>query len=329
MSVSAMVTADILRIDPVLEVDRIIAGIRDIVGSQLRRKGAVVGVSGGIDSTVVAFLCARALGSDRVFLLFTPETDSSPDSLRLGRAVARSLNARSAIEDIGPILQAARCYERRDESVRFVVPEYGDGYKFKIALPSVSDSNRYSIFSAVVQSPDGGTKRVRLTAEAYLGIVAATNFKQRARKMIEYYYADLLQYAVAGTPNRLEYDQGFFVKNGDGSADFKPIAHLYKSQVYQLAAYLGVPDEIRLRRPTTDTYSLEQSQEEFYFTLPLEKMDLCLYGKNNGIPAAVIASAAGMEEQQVERTYGTIEAKRKMAHYLHSAALLIEPVGVS
>ena len=84
-------------------------------------------------------------------------------------------------------------------------------------------------------------------------MVAAANFKQRVRKMMEYYYADLLQYAVAGTPNRLEYDQGFFVKNGDGAADVKPIAHLYKSQVYQLAAYLGVPEEIR-RRPRDYRY---------------------------------------------------------------------------
>jgi NAD+ synthase len=329
MSAGSVVTADILRIDPVMVADRIVANIQDIVGNRFKRKGAVIGVSGGIDSTVVAFLCARALGNDRVFLLFTPETDSSPDSLRLGGLVAESLNARSATEDISPILKGARCYERRDEAVRLVVPDYGDGYKFKIVLPNLLDANRYSIFSAVVQSPDGSTKQVRLSAAAYLGIVAATNFKQRARKMIEYYYADLMQYVVAGTPNRLEYDQGFFVKNGDGSADLKPIAHLYKSQVYQLAAYLGVPDEIRRRPPTTDTYSLEQSQEEFYFTLPLEKMDLCLYGKNNGIPPADLAPAVGMDEQQVERMYRMIEAKRKMAHYLHSAPLLVEPIEVS
>ena len=149
-----------------------------------------------------------------------------------------------------------------------------DGYRCKIVLPSVHDPQCDALFSVVVQAPDGQTKWVRLSAEAYLGIVAATNFKQRVRKMMEYYYADLLQYAVAGTPNRLEYDQGFFVKNGDGAADVKPIAHLYKSQVYQLAAYLGVPEEIRRRPPTTDAYPLEQSQEESYFMLPLEKMDL-------------------------------------------------------
>ncbi len=326
MSADEKVSVDVLRLDPARETERIVASIKQTVFTSLKRKGAVVGVSGGIDSTVVAFLCARALGADRVLALFTPEEDSSPDSLRFGRMVADSLGVRSVEENISPILKASRCYERRDEAVRLVVPEYGEGYKCKIVLPNLLDADRYAIFSVVVQSPDGQTRKVRLSAEAYLGIVAATNFKQRARKMMEYYYADLLQYAVAGTPNRLEYDQGFFVKNGDGAADFKPIAHLYKSQVYQLAAYLGVPEEIRRRPPTTDTYPLEQSQEEFYFTLPLQKMDLCLYGRNNDIPASELAPSVGLEMDQVERMYAMIDAKRKVARYLHAPPLLVEQI---
>jgi len=320
------ISKDILKIDPVLETERIVAAIREIVLNQLKRKGAVIGVSGGIDSGVVAFLCARALSKDRVLVLFTPETDSSSDSLRLGRTVAECLSVRHVTEDITPILRASGCYERRDEAIRHVIPEYGEGYRCKIILPNLLDANRYAIFSVVVQSPLGEVKKVRLTAEAYLGIVAATNFKQRTRKMVEYYYADLHQYAVAGTPNRLEYDQGFFVKNGDGAADLKPIAHLYKSQVYQLAAYLGVPEGIQNRPPTTDTYSLEQSQEEFYFSLPLHQMDLCLYGKNEGIPAELLAPELGLEKEQVERVYALIDAKRKATHYLHLPALLVEKI---
>jgi len=316
--------ADLLRIDPRVETDRIVAGIREIVFNRLKRRGAVIGVSGGLDSSVVAYLCARALGNDRIQILFTPEAESSPDSLRLGGLVAKSLGAKSAVEDITEILAAARCYDRRDDAIRLVVPEYGKGYKCKIVLPSVADASRYSIFSVVVEAPDGQRKKIRLSPEAYLGIVAATNFKQRARKMIEYHYADLLQYAVAGTPNLLEYELGFFVKNGDGAADFKPIAHLYKSQVYQLAAYLGVPQEIQSRPPTTDTYSLDQSQEEFYFTLPLEKMDLCLLGKNKGIRTADLAALAGLDETQVERTYKMIDAGRRAAEYLLAPPMLVD-----
>lgn len=316
--------ADLLRIDEKAETERIVANIRKIVFEQLKRKGAVVGVSGGIDSSVVAFLCARALGPERIQILFMPETDSSPDSLRLGRAVADKLGAKWELEDITPILAGARCYERRDAAVRRVVPEFDAGDKFKIVLPNILEQPEYSIFSVVVDSPTRGTSKVRLTPEAYLGILAATNTKQRTRKMIEYYWADRLQFAVAGTPNLLEFDLGFFVKNGDGAADFKPIAHLYKSQVYQLAAYLGVPEEICLRQPTTDTYSLEQSQEEFYFMAPLETMDICLYGRNHNIPPQELAPITGLTPGQVERMYAVIDAKRRVARYLHAPPLGVD-----
>jgi NAD+ synthase len=168
--------------------------------------------------------------------------------------------------------------------------------------------------------------RQRLPVDAYLAIVAATNFKQRVRKMVEYHWADRLNYAVAGTPNRLEYDQGFFVKQGDGAADLKPIAHLYKTQVYELAAYLGLPELIRQRPPTTDTYSLPQGQDEFYFNLSYHKLDLCLYGKNHGVPAPEVATAAGLTPMQVERAYRDIDMKRSTTRYQHLAPLLVEPV---
>jgi NAD+ synthase len=315
-----------LRLDAAGEVERIIAVIRHIVFLKLRRKGVVIGVSGGVDSSVVAYLCARALGKDRVVVLFTPEIDSSPDSLRLGRLVAQNLGVRSFLENITPTLRGARCYERRDEAIRTLIPDYGDGWRMKIVLPNISHSRRYALFSMVAESPTGETRKVRLTVDAYLTIVAATNFKQRTRKMMEYFYADRFKYAVAGTPNRLEHDQGFFVKNGDGAADLKPIAHLYKTQVYQLAEYLGVPEEIRLRPATTDTYSLPQTQEEFYFSLSLDKTDLCLYGYDNSFSAAELAPIVGLPEDQVRRVYEAIASKRRVAEYLHAGPVLIEPV---
>jgi NAD+ synthase len=317
-------SADVLKLDAPASVERIGAGIRRIVLEQFRRRGAVVGLSGGIDSSVVAGLCARALGKDHVVGLFMPEADSDPESLRLGQAVAAVFGIRTECEDITPILKGARCYERRDQAIRSLIPEYGEGYKSKIVVPNVNEASQYALFSIVAQRPDGTQIRKRLTPEAYFGIVAATNFKQRTRKMLEYYYADRFHYAVAGTPNLLEYDQGFFVKNGDGSADFKPIAHLYKTQVYQLAEYLGVPEEIRRRPPTTDTYSLQQSQEEFYFALPYQKMDLCIWAKDHGVSAAEAAPVLELKPEQVEHVYRMIDSKRAMARYLHAPALLVE-----
>lgn len=326
MQTSSVFSARVLEIDPPAVTREMGEAIGKIVFHRLRRRGAVVGLSGGIDSSVAAALCAHALGKERVFGVFMPEAESSEDSLRLGRLLTEALGIASTVEDIGPTLRALECYRRRDDAIRKVIPEYGTGWKSKIVLPNLVDTSAYALYSVVAQSPDGETRRVRLTPEAYLGIVAATNFKQRTRKMLEYYHADRLWYAVAGTPNRLEYAQGFFVKNGDGSADFKPIAHLYKTQVYQLGRYLGVPEEILRRPPTTDTYSLEQSQEEFYFSLPLETMDLCLYGKNHQVPAGEVAAATGLSVQQVERVYKVIDSKLSSTRYLHLPAQLVEAV---
>ena len=317
---------DLLKIDVAGETDRIVSAIREQVFKQLKRKGVVLGLSGGIDSSVVASLAVKALGNDRVLGLLMPEEESSAESLRLGRLIAEHLGVKTVLEDITPVLNAAGCYRRRDEAIRTVIPEYGIGYKCKIGLPDIKQRDRYNIFSLIVQSPAGVEIKARLTAEAYLAIVAATSFKQRTRKMMEYYHADRHHYAVAGTPNRLEYDQGFFVKNGDGAADLKPIAHLYKTQVYQIAEYLGVPEEIRQRPPTTDTYSLHQSQEEFYFSMPYDKMDLCLHGKNHQIPAVDIVAVTGLSPEQIERVYRDIESKRRATRYLHLRPLLVEGV---
>ncbi|MEZ5786956.1 MAG: NAD(+) synthase [Xanthobacteraceae bacterium] len=324
MDATSGFSADVLRIDAAAETARIAEGIKTQVLRVLRRRGAVLGLSGGIDSSVTAALCVRALGADKVLALLMPEKDSDLESLHLGQLMADTLDIRTVTEDIEPVLTAAGCYARRDEYIRKVVPEYGPGWSCKVVIANVLGAASYNITSLVVQSPSGEQQKVRLPVDIYLGIIAATNMKQRTRKQFEYYHADRLNYAVAGTPNRLEYDQGFFVKNGDGAADFKPIAHLYKSQVYQLAEFLGVPEVIRRRPPTTDTWSLPQTQEEFYFSLPYERMDLCLYALNHRVPAEVAAPAAGLTVEQIERVWRDIEAKRRATSYLHAPPLLIE-----
>lgn len=298
------------------EVERLVGRLREVV-RQTRRKGVVVGISGGIDSSVVAALCARAFGAASVLGLTMHEDESSDETRRLARVLIEHLGIATADEPISPVLEAAGCYARRDAAIRSVVPDYSDGWKCKLVLPSVVDTEQLRITTVVARAPDGREVRARLPAEAYLQVVAATNFKQRTRKMIEYYHADRLHYAVAGTPNRLEYELGFFVKNGDGAADVKPIAHLYKTQVYQLAELLGIPSEIRSRPPTTDTYSLPQSQEEFYFSLPYQRMDACLWAHDHKVSAKQVAAAFGLTPEQVERVYRDIAAKRAVARHLH------------
>jgi NAD+ synthase len=281
-------------------------------------------MSGGVDSSVVATLAVRILGRDRVLGLFLPERDSSPDSLRLAQLVADQLAIETMTYDIAPALEALGCYRVRNAAVKRAVAEFTPDSKFSIVLPGNRlDSTMMNFFSVVVELPDGQQIKKRLRLQEYLEIVAATNFKQRTRKMIEYFHADRLNYAVLGTPNRLEYDLGFFVKGGDGAADVKPIAHLYKTQVYKLAEYLGVPEEVRSRPPTTDTYSLEQSQEDFYFALPYHLMDLFLYAKDHDISAEEVGAALGYTTEQAQRVYRDIEQKRSYSAYLRREPVLL------
>jgi NAD+ synthase len=285
-----------------------------------------VGLSGGIDSSVVTALCARALGRERVLALLMPERDSGDTGLALGRMLGAHLGVATLVEDIGPVLAAAGCYERQAAAIRLVFPEFGEGYRCKVVLPPPLEGDRLNVSQLVIETPSGERKSARLPLAAYLQLIAATNFKQRTRKMMEYHHADRLNYAVAGTPNRLEYDQGFFVKQGDGAADFKPIAHLYKTQVYQLAEFLGVPEEIRRQPPTTGTFSLPQTQEEFFFGLPYGPMDLCLSGRDHGVPPAEVAAATGLTAAQVERVYRDIDQKRRTTKPLHLGPLFVRPL---
>jgi len=321
-----MFSKDILKLNPEREIQKITTRMREIMTKQLKRRGAVLGLSGGIDSSVTAALCVRAFGPNRVVGILMPERHSADESLALGHMVADHLGMQAIEEDISKILEALGFYRRYDDAVRMIIPEYGTGWKSKIVTSSVFDKKGFTVFSIVAETPEGQTVKERLPLKAYLEIVAATNFKQRTRKMLEYYHADRLNYAVIGTPNRLEYDQGFFVKTGDGAADIKPIAHLYKSQIYQLAECLEVPEKIRTRQPTTDTYSLAQGQDEFYFSLPFLQMDLCLYGKNHKVPAKDVAPVIGLTPDQVQSVYDDIDTKRSTTRYLQLPPLLVDDV---
>jgi NAD+ synthase len=246
-----------------------------------------------------------------------PEIDTEEDTNRLGKLVSDHLGIEVITEDLSESLRILGCYSRRDEAIRDVIPDYAPGWKSKVILPSILESDRLNVSHIVAVSPGGEKIEKRLRHKSYLKVIASSNFKQRTRKMMEYYHADRLNYAVIGTPNKLEYDLGFFVKNGDGSADIKPIAHLYKTQVYELARFYGLPDEILDRVPTTDTFSLPQTQEEFFFSLPYDLMDVCLYGYLNKIDLTEMSRITELTEEQIRRINVDIESKIRATGYLH------------
>jgi len=319
------IPTDVLKFDESAAVNIITTRLREILRNDLNRRGYVVAMSGGIDSSVSTALCVKALGPKKVYGLLLPERDSDPDSTVRGKILAEHLGIEYLIQDIAPTLEAIGCYKWRDDAIISTYPEYGEGWKSKIVIAGGIEG-QFNHFMLVVQMPNGEIKETRLDLKEYLQIVAATNYKQRIRKTIEYFHADRLNYAVVGTPNRLEYDQGFFVKNGDGSADVKPIAHLYKTQVYELAKYLELPEEICSATPTTDTYSMPQGQDEFYFALPYKQMDIALWAHNHDIPPSEFAGVIGIDENTAKFIYRDIEAKRRTTRPLHRNAILVSKV---
>lgn len=297
---------------------------REAVAS-LGRRGIVVGVSGGVDSGVVAGLAVRALGPQRVLCLRMPERDIGGTASDLGLELAEALGAETLEEPITDALEGLGFYRRRDEAIRMVFDDYEPDWRHKLVRSAPSGG--VIVFSLVVERPDGTTEQRRMASDAYLALLSAANMKQRVRKLMEYTWADRRGYAVAGTPNLLEYDQGFFVKGGDGLADVKPIARLYKSQVFALAEELGLPESVARRRPTTETFSLPQTQEEFYFGYPYEQMDLLVWGHDAGVTPEDLAGRAGLDPADVEVGYGEVERRRTATAYLHAEAVVVEPEG--
>ena len=320
--------SNFLEIDHEQVVNEISEVTRKTLQAKLKRRGLVVAISGGIDSSVSAALAVKAIGHERVFGLLLPENDSSDSSLDNGEVLAKHLGIKFLKVDIAPTLEAIGCYSWRDNAIRTIFPKYKDNWKSKITIQG-GLKGRINSFNLIVRNPEGEYFEAPMPLNAYRTIVAATSYKQRIRKTVEYFHADRLNYAVVGTPNRLEYDQGFFVKNGDGSADIKLIAHLYKSQVYGIAKHLCLPDVICNAIPSTDTYSLDQGQDEFYFSLPYQEMDVALWCYCNNKSTDALAKYLSIEIGLADNIYKDIENKRKATRYLHLSPILIKNVDIT
>ena len=310
---------DDIKLDAAAETERIVERMRRIVGHDLGKRGAVIGISGGIDSSVCLALSAKAFGPEKVLGITMPESDSNPISAVLARRLARHYGVAYIVEDMTAALAGFGTYRRRDEAMKNVFPEYDSTYRAKIILPSaLGEKDQLNVFQLKIISPEGEERTARIPLKEYLQIVAASNFKQRSRMSMLYYHADRLNSAVIGTGNKNEHEQGFFVKYGDGGADIKPIAHLFKTQVFQLAAHLGVPEEIQERTPTTDTYSAECTQEEFFFRVPFEVGDLVWYAMERNVPAAEVARELALTEDNVLNIQNDIKRKIKATEYLRA-----------
>lgn len=296
--------------------------LKETVHHQLNRKGGVVGISGGIDSSATLALSVKAFGHENVLGVIMPESDSNPDSELMAKALANKFGVKVVVEEMTSALIGFGCYSRRDKAISRVIPDFNpDLDTSKIVIKQKIEKNIPPLFSVTVIKPNGQEKHRLLPPEYYLQIVASSNFKQRSRMAMLYYHAECNHYAVIGTPNKHEVEQGFFVKYGDGGADVMPISKLYKTQVFQVAKYLGVPEEIINRTPTTDTYSAEQTQEEFFFQMPHKTMDLILYGMENNYSIKEIAVAVEKSEEDIKNILRNLERKKKTTEYLRTSPI--------
>jgi NAD+ synthase len=304
------------------ETNRIVEKLRQSVHHTLRRQGAVLGISGGIDSSVVLALCVRAFGANKIVALLLPEGESDPESATLAQMVADKYGVSTITEDISGALEGFGCYRRRNEAIQKLFPDFTTGWGAKITLSgNLLEQQTLNVFYLTVTSPEGEEFTKRLPPKQYLQIVAASNFKQRSRMSMLYYHAELNNYAVIGTPNKNEHLLGFFVKHGDAGIDVSPIAHLFKTQIYQLARYLEVPEEIQKRPPTSDTYPGGSTQEEFFFRLPFDILDTIWLGYEKGISSESIAQGLDLTTEQVERVIDDIVRKQRTTSYLRTSVI--------
>lgn len=312
-----MFSREILSIDPEIEEQRICNFIREMTLIKFRRGGAVVGLSGGVDSAVVGELCVRALGKERVLGLLLPEKESNPLSLEYGKKQAEKMGINYLQVDITPFLERLGLYQERNSVIKDIFPEFDDTFRFQVTLPQdLLERDRINYHILTIEDRDGNRKSRRLSGKEWLRISACQNMKQRVRMILLYHYAESYNYLVAGTTNKTEAIQGFYVKYGDGGVDIEPIAHLYKTQVYQLARHLGVIEEIIHRVPSPDTYSLPVSDKEFYFCLDYELLDLLLYSYQNRIPFEQVVESLNLSNEQVERVFRDFEAKERATWHL-------------
>ncbi len=307
---------DILKLDCKSETERICSFIKQQI-IEMKREGVVIGLSGGIDSALSAELCVKALGKECVLGLILPEKDSNPVSSRYAKKQAKKLDIETEEIDITSVLESFGTYKKRDSIIKNIFPDYSSEYKLKLTLPvDLLSKDAYNIFTLNINDNKGNVKSCRLNKEALNGIVAATDTKQRTRMMHLYYYAEMKNYLVCGTTNKSEVIQGFFVKYGDGGVDIEPIAHLYKTQVYQISKYLGVIKEIIERNPSPDTFSFQVSDEEFYFRMPYDILDPLLYAWENKIKISEICKALDLQEQQVKRAFRDFTSKYNATKHL-------------
>ena len=283
--------------------------IHEQVNSNFRKRGVVIGISGGIDSAVAVKLCCGAVGKENVLGIILPEKESNPQSQEFAKKYCEKLGIKYEIEDITSILDSSEIYQIREKIVKKYFPDYNQSCKYRIVFSENFDSDGLSIPYLEVNDGNNQIHKIKLSLNDYFTITAATNIKHRIRMTRLYFHAEKNNFLVCGTTNKAEFQQGYFVKYGDGGVDIEPLANLYKTQIYQLGTYLDIPNEIIERKASPDTWSFDVSDEEFFYSLPYEIVDLMLFAKEKSVTLSDICSTLDLKEEKVKRILNSIERK--------------------
>lgn len=299
-------------------VDSLSNYIKSEVFEIFQKKGVVLGLSGGVDSAVTAALCAKSLGSEKILGLIMPEKESGSSSQQLAQQVAKKYNIETKIIDISKILESFGVYQTKEKIVKEKFSGFNSTCKYRVVVPPKLENNVGIPYLEILDKKNEKHK-IKISSSEFLTLTSATSIKHRVRMATLYFHGEKNNLAIIGTTNKSEYLQGYFVKYGDGGSDIEPLVNLYKSQIYQLGEFFDIPGEILTADASPDVWSFTTSDEEFFYSVPYNIVDLILYARENNLPVNEIQKISQIPKQQIENLIRFQNQKQKKSQHMRES----------